>query len=304
MVATEFYSDFFAYYQRALALNMRTAGLVEEAVTGDDLQDNVPIYDTVWRRYAGFSKVLEQLWYGPESWTKRKCETAWRAELDPVEWIYICIVHRITGSGASFEPDHGYRNSLVIEMVESTNGKLDEMISFVESYDKPFFTSIGNQIPPFNKKTGSWDMAGREYLCVHAPKLAAHLKAVLSGRTGTGIKDVVDESLRWQRDQGMKQFKFCLTAVGMDMAEYFPANVDRASDVYLGANAIRSLKLMFDGIKQSEYVAVVRQLCDQLNNHPYSMEDVLCDMIRYWNRYVPKAYRHREYATISTLRIS
>jgi hypothetical protein len=298
LIKTPYHQDFLEYYERAKTLNLRNIGkLPPDTLTGDPLQDNVTIYDTVWRRYAGFSKVLEQLWYGPETWTQRKSAKAYKDILTVEEWLYICLIHRLTGSGASFEKDHGYRNTAVIKMVEGRRSIKNYSI-FLREYQKPMFTSIGNQIPPFNKPTRApYSKGGVEFLCVHAPKLVSHMADVItspSNQGPMGIMAAVDECLNWMTANGFKKYHFVLTAWVMDMAEYYPEYVDPSSDVYIGKNCARSLDLMYvkpDSINKKEfYLKTMRDLCDTLNNHPYNVEDVLCDSVRYWANYIPKNY--------------
>lgn len=304
---TRYYDDFCGYYERARTLNLRNIGDLPSSTTvGDELQDNVTIYDTVWRRYAGFSKVLEQLWYGPESWTKRKSLVAYKDCLTVEEWLYVCLVHRLTGSGASFEKDHGYRNTAVIEMVESSdstnyNDRMEHFKYFLADYDKPMFTSKGNQIPPFNKPNPEWyyDKGGREFLCEHAPKLAKYARDLFLKASQTyhtfSITEMVDLVLEWMEANGFKKYRFVLTAWVMDMAEYYPEYVDQDSDVYIGKNCARSLDFMYVKPvvmnKKEFYTTAMRQLCEDLDNKPYNMEDVLCDSIRYWANYIPKGYK-------------
>lgn len=304
---TEYFHDFVRYYERAKILNLRNIGELPNHVTvGDELQDNVTIYDTVWRRYAGFSKVLEQLWYGPESWTKRKSEIAYKDVLSTEEWLYVCLIHRLTGSGASFEEDHGYRNTAVIEMVETNTG-IDEYVEFLRNYDKPMFTSKGNQIPPFNKPRHGYDKGGKEFLCEYAPKLANHIAQYLSDTSHYrhGIKELVDIVLMWMTANGFKKYHFVLTAWVMDMAEYFPHHVDQDSRVYMGKNCYRSLDYMFikpKGLTKHEFYGdAMAELCYTLDNKPYNLEDVLCDAVRYWANYIPKNYVGTYKNTLSTV---
>lgn len=296
---TPYFFDFTEYYKRAMTLNLRNIGkLPADTLTGDPLQDNVTIYDTVWRRYAGFSKVLEQLWYGPESWTPIKSDIAYKRILSIEDWLYVCLVHRLTGSGASFEKDHGYRNTLLIEMVENRYG-LGNWTKFIKEYDKPFFTSKGNQIPPFNKPTDGWDKGGRQFIVNDAPILVNYMVHKMKNRARPlTIQEGVDIVLDWMTENGFKRYKFVLTAWVMDIAEYYPGYVDQNSHCYMGKNAYRAIDLMFD-CPHKVYDQHLDYLCEIYNNKPYNIEDVLCDAIRYWNNYIPKNYTEH-YESLST----
>lgn len=315
---TEYYYDFLKYYERAKILNLRNIGkLPGDTDCGDELQQNVTIYDTVWRRYAGFSKVLEQLWYGYESWTQRKSDISCKDIMTIHQWLYICLVHRLTGSGASFEKDHGYRNTLLIDMIENGPITMDYWRDYIKNYDKPFFTSKGNQIPPFNKPSKGWDKGGREFICDIAPNLSYYMTKIIQEKyldkdreakihfyekdsmyVGTipikvkkPIQPIIDVALDWLTANGFKRYKFVVTAWVMDMAEYYPHLVDPTSHCYYGANCIRSFELMFKGIKKKQYDEAMELLCKEVeNDQPMSVEDVACDFIRYVNNYIPKNY--------------
>ena len=328
---TGYYDDFLSYYSRAKTLNLKNIGKLSENVTVDDeLQQNVTIYDTVWRRYAGFSKVLEQLYYGPESLTQRKSDIAYKDMMNTHEWLYICLVHRLTGSGASFEKDHGYRNTLLIDMVENGPVDIDYWTNYIKEYDKPFFTSKGNQIPPFNKPTEGWDKGGRQFICEIAPSFSYFMakvlnetyldksrevtydfddknlsyKATVPVKIKKDIQPLVDIALSWLKTNGFKQYKFVVTAWVMDMAEYYPELVDQDSHCYMGKNAMRSLDLMYNSAdfkKKEFYDVALDHLCAVLQNKPYNMEDVLCDSVRYWANYIPKSYENKDYQSSSNV---
>jgi hypothetical protein len=102
-----------------------------------------------------------------------------------------------------------------------------------------------------------------------------------------GIKDVVDYGNNWLINKGYKRQNFVLTAFSMDMAEYYPSLVDRDSDVYVGSNARKCLKMILPNKKTND---ALRYLCDITGGHskPYDMEDVACDFIRYIENFQSK----------------
>ena len=75
----------------------------------------------------------------------------------------------------------------------------------------------------------------------------------------------------------------------MDMAEYFPYLVCRKSDVYVGSNAKKCLKMIMPGVKHD---TALRELCKMtgFNSMPYDMEDVACDFIRYIENFQSKEH--------------
>ena len=300
---TEYWEDFLQYYQWARHLQNRNLGHHHEDVPCP-LMNTVPIYDTIDRRYAGFSKVLEHL-HG-----RRKPELAQRQGLnyrgdysfDLTTWNYLHLVHRITGSGASFEPDHGYRNTIVFELADL--GEIKDISTKLKEWDaggtKKIFTSIGNQIPPFNKPGEGFTRGGFEYLSLDAPLLARDYSHWLIDNyedgNRIGIKQAVDWVLNWQSSHGMKRYAFVLTAFCMDTAEYFPHLVDPKSHCYYGKNAFETMDMLFKAKhgKSKHYDLVVEHICNLFGSIPYSVEDVLCDYIRWVENYVPKSYRHLE----------
>ena len=313
---TRYFKDFEDYYVRASILNRRNAKLLSENTqTEDDLQNVIPIYDTVWRSWAGFSKMLEDAWKGPIGIHagKKKLPRPYKDLLDLEAWLYVFLVHRITGSGASFERDHGYRNTVLVPLFNNIDqlnlfdnfdtNEVNTMADFVFNYMKgaPIFTSIGNQIPPFNKPKAPYSRGGEMYLHLEAPKFVNKLSEYLtSAPKQVGIKKMTDWILDWHKSNGMKQYNFVLSAFAMDIAEYFPEYVDQQSHVYLGKNAEASLEYIFRKTGKGSKDLFQDHCMEQLMkfaetdpagpNTPYSIEDVLCDFIRYVKNYIPKQY--------------
>jgi hypothetical protein len=270
---TPYYFDFVEYYRKALNLQRRNLGLTFEPIN-DDLMNAVSIYDTVNRRYAGFSKVLEDLHYGPEPIKYRQARSKKAYTFTHAQWQYIHLVHRITGSGASFEKDHGYRNTIIFELADAidqggTNWVecAKEVILKWDRESKAIFTSIGNQIPPFNKPTPPFTRGGIEYLVNFAPRIAHSYSTWLVDQAcadkKVGIRDAVDYVLDLQTSLGLKRYAFVLTAFVMDSAEYFPYLVDPSSHCYYGKNCTESLDLVgeIDGKKELGYDLIMESMC-------------------------------------------
>jgi len=308
LIPTPYFFEALSYTKKAKKL--QTASLAGKRVpkVGDPLMETIPIYNTVERRYAGFSNVPELLWYGHNapkfvlegSSSNRQDMMGWRPwrgrdMFDPhylESWLYITLVHRITGSGASFEDDHGFRNNRVIAM-QKLCGDVGSMAGWISGYEGPIFTSIGNQIPPFPP------MGGRQYLCLLAPDLCMMMAGALvtwkmQRLDPMPIKTCVDMVLKFHTALGCKQFKFVLTAWVMDMAEYLPHLVDPNSDCYHGKNAIESINICFErtpGMKlQDWYDACTRLFADVTGTKPMDVEDASpgCDLVRWIENYVPK----------------
>lgn len=313
-IPTVHFDNLKAYHARATRLqelNLASPhGRVPEPGQCDDpLQTYVKIYDVVERRYAGFSNALEQVWYGseaPKAWQRRPEFDGLREQLSLAEWLFVFLLHRVTGSGASFAADHGFRNSLVADLcLELKAGNGDLATAWVGDQirsPRPCFTSIGNQIPAFPKPKTPYQTGGELYFSVYAMplcmKLAEWLQEPLLDHMT--IREVVDWVLAWHVDHGLKRWVFVLTAFAMDIAEYFPGLVNPWSHANYGKNALEAMDLLFerpDGLcKDAFYDRVMERCCLELGevSQPMSMEDVLCDYIRYVERYVPKGYEDLE----------
>jgi hypothetical protein len=266
---------------------------------GDPLMDSVTIYNCVNRREAGFSHVLQDI-HGrrPDRYTVKKeyCNMTMR---------YFELIHRVTGSGASFEKDHGYRNTIVptlhTNFVDFQN-TVKWFHHFGKVHPRPtIFTSIGNQIPAFPKPINGFTSGGWMYLAMYAPVLAKEYHEWLEERyfsdKKTSHRAAVDWILNWHVHYGLKKFHFVLTAWVMDTQEYVPDFVDPWSICNYGKNAYEAIDLMYvnDGkLKKSDfYDSAVIDVCSAFNAKPYDIEDILCDYIRYVENYVPKKdYEH------------
>lgn len=300
LTPTPYFVEAVDYWRRAKLLQEMNLGLRKRAKVGDSLQEAIPIYDTVQRRYAGFSNVLEQLRYGDQApkiaANKVRGYDYPKFLGDTKAFMYLCLVHRVCGSGASFEHDHGWRNTIVPEMAKLLT--IEKMAAFAGGHKGPAFTSIGNQIPPFNKivNTEDYRNAGHEYLAEVAPVLVLRMYQLLQEYDGPlEIQTAVQKVLAIQRELGHRQFKFVLTAWVMDLAEYLPHLVDPTTDCYHGKNAQESMEICFDWRrygrpKQQFYDDATRVFANITGTNPMDVEDASpgCDLIRWLENYVPK----------------
>lgn len=309
---TELFEDFLTYYEKAymLQLNQFEDGQFTEKDIDDPLMWHVPIYNNVQRRYAGFSNALEALWYGSHAPKKPyphmdKCSDRWQLE----DWMYVMMFHRITGSGASFESDHGWRNSIIELLCECED--MNEMVELVleaESQGLKMFTSIGNQPPMFTKFSHQM-RPGCYYLTKIMPTMIKVLADLLRERKSAveqyehslpEIFEIVDWLNKYNQDNKMKRFTFCYTAFAMDLGEYFPEYVDKWSRVYAGSNATKCLELVLPRVsgKPFDWLNEALQFCieetSMLVGKKVStracMEDVHCDHYRHLHEYYAPQY--------------
>lgn len=302
---TVYFFEALAYHERAAHLQGRNLGMQSKKDhCGDELQEQVKIYDTVNRWYAGFSNAPQEMFLGPKNpkhqWNIDHgfATPGYRGKFTDRAWFYLFLIHRITGSGASFAlpggklAPHGWCNTPLPWLCEKADSIAD-ISRLIAEYKGPMFTSIGNQIPPFNKPTIEGWTGGREYLVHFAPKLANYAYDTLQHKGGrVGIQGFVDWVLAYQKSQGHKQFKFVLTAWVMDLAEYFPDLVDPKSACYHGKNAIEAIELCFNrpkGVPKQNFYDIATQLfADTFQTRPMDVEDAApgCDLIRWLENYV------------------
>lgn len=316
---TRYYPEFLRYLGMAKILQdkVNLGGLpikqLQTRLVPDDLMRSVTIYDTVERRHAGFSNMLMDLWHADKTPKFYKKSEAYkkllksfkhlRKDWDAEEWIYAWLVHRITGSGASFESDHGYRNTPMFELAKGKSVRdMHQRLQRLQAEKIPIFTSIGNQPPLFSPgkdgmKPGLW------YLVYEAPLLATHMANWLAKRSVSkrraSPRDVVDEMNAWNNKRGHKKFTFQFAAVAGDMADYWPKLVDPDGDFYHGKNAIECSELLFEkprGRNLQQFLDdSIRHVCRDFGGggnwrcYPYDIEDGLCDGIRWLENYVPRS---------------
>lgn len=317
MIKTEFFQDFVEYYSKAKILQSKN--LVSHSHfqidVKDPLMDSVTIYDTVNRKYAGFSKVLEDI-HGVRTRKDLIKYADFTGVLDSIQFHFLHLFHRFTGSGASFQPtylpdgtrnpkEHGYHNNHVEELAMCMESRgTDFAKEYIVGCTKPMVTSVGNQPPSLkNGDPSKYRLAQQYYFDNFAENFVKEYLLKLINREyatnkPTGIKEAVDFSCEWHKSKSFKQWHFVLTAFVMDTAEYYPELVDPTSHCYYGANCIRGFDLMFqkeksDPKSKADYhEACMAELCKTVGGKPYDVEDVVCDVIRYWSEYVPKGYDH------------
>ena len=140
-------------------------------IINDPLMQKIDIYDCKTRNAAGFSNVLQDLRFGsntPKWRWQKKDRRKISAQNDSISWttttwLYVFMCHRITGSGASFENDHGYRNNIIQHWGKHRDIRdMAEDLVETKASGKPMFTSIGNQPPAPKKGTSNVDFMVKE----------------------------------------------------------------------------------------------------------------------------------------------
>lgn len=309
---TRYYDEYITYFKLAeiqqAKCNLGSIPYLESNM-GDDLLENVELYDVVERKYAGFSQIVNDAFYG---WTDKhpywdkmskgihtrqreqvaKAWTGKHSDFKLPEWLYVFIVHRITGSGInySFKPS-GYSNTILFNLHQCKT--IEEMVKLINSYPIPFYTSVGYQFPSFPKIPAgtSYKRAGDYYLSEYAPRLALELAEWLEkSNAKRDLREIGDFMLSWNTRNGLKQYKFQYAAVIADIADWYPQYVNRESMFYYGSNAIECISYLAvntDKLKQEVFLdKVMDKIYSHTGSYPYNAEDVCCDFIRWVENYV------------------
>jgi hypothetical protein len=315
MIKTEFFNDFVDYYIKAKHLQEKNLGTSIINNVNDPLMDNITIYDTVNRRHAGFSKILEDI-HGKRVRKDLQKLMNCTEMFSSHEFHFFHLLHRFTGSGASFQPtflpdgtrnpkEHGYHNSIIPKLIQCMAMDGIEGVKYaIVKNTEPMVTSTGNQPPSLkNGDPTKYRLAQQYYFDNFAEDFTKDYLTFLmnneyKNNKPTGIKEAVDFSCAWHKQRGFKQWHFVLTAFVMDTAEYYPELVDPTSHCYYGANCVRAFDLIFvkekgDPKSKADFQEVcMTELCKAVSGNPYDVEDVCCDYIRYLAEYVPKGYEH------------
>lgn len=281
------------YYRKAKMMQeLKFQGISwSEKEVNDDLVWNVPIYDVVNRRFAAFSSLPEAIKYKEKD--PKKNGSFFDSIGDRMtmhNFMDMCYLFRLCGSGINYVPrkenqppfgTHGFGNFWVVEELRKGFTYSSDWILAIP--DKGFCDVKGYLLPMI--KGGL-----RAFIINESKELINYLKEFMFINQGKkGIKEIVDKGNEWLLKNGHKRQNFVLTAFAMDMAEYFPDLVDRDSDVYVGSNAKKCLKMILPKMKTDE---ALRYLCEITGGHskPYDMEDVACDFIRYIDNFQSKEH--------------
>ena len=257
-------------------------------IINDPLMQKIDIYDCKTRNAAGFSNVLQDLRFGSKTpkwrWQKeeRRKISASNDEISwpIVTWLYVFMCHRITGSGASFENDHGYRNNIIQHWGKHRDIKdMAEDLVETKASGKAMFTSIGNQPPAPKKGTSNVDFMVKEL-----PDLMNRLTDFILIKR-RGHKEIVDFLNEHNKKAGHRKFNFQYAAFSMDCSDYFPEHADVDSHTYLGNNAVRCMKKLSSGWKDDNFMDLLRE---RTGGKPKDLEDVMCDFVRFGQNYVPR----------------
>jgi hypothetical protein len=314
---TQYYDEYIRYFYLALdqqkKCNVSTEqpyGMMKhiESDVGDDLMHHVELYDVVERKYAGFSQIVNDVFYGWTDqhpyWYKMQADnvthqrktvandwTGKHSDFKLPEWLYIFILHRVCGSAINYATKpSGYHNTLLFSLHNCKT--IEDMVEMVNTYPYSFYTSVGYQFPAFPKPPAEskYKRGGDYYLSEFAPRLARDLAEFLEKGGKRDLREIGSFMLDWNVKNGLRQYHFQYAAVVADVADWYPQYTNKESPFYYGSNAVECISYLAKPttkMKQEQFLdQVMEKIYEDTGAYPYNAEDVCCDFIRWVENYV------------------
>tara|TARA_R110000868_G_scaffold10027_5_gene49226 strand:+ start:2335 stop:3468 length:1134 start_codon:yes stop_codon:yes gene_type:complete len=305
---TVYYDEMVRYAAMAktqqIECNLGTIPHLEGSVK-DDLMRHVELYDVVNRKYAGFTQIVLDLFYNtsanhpyahklhdvrkPICKSFEGVESSWGL----AEWLYVFIVHRVTGSGINYaKKPSGYNNTILPKFCSCDT--IEQMTQVIANRESTIYTSVGYQFPAFPKPIDGYKLGGDYFLCSYAPRLARDLAEVLNAKGKRDLRDIGEWMFEWNKQQGLRAYKFQYAALVSDIADFFPQFVNLDSPFFYGSNAVECLKYaarpLSKGKEQDFLDEVTMKFCKDIGSTAYNGEDIFCDGIRWIENYVRPGY--------------
>ncbi len=309
---TKYYDNYLKYHQLAEKqqkdCNLGHT-LHEEWDGDDDLLKQVQLYDVVERKYAGFSQMINDIFYadtddhpyidkirrGTASKQRLALAPMWRgkhADFKLPEWLYIFMVHRLCGSAINYaQKPSGYHNSIVPHFYKDYT--IENMVERINSGEHdPFYTSIGYQFPAFPKPPAgsSYKRNGDYFMSEMLPGMIREFANWLEQGGKREIREIGDWLFDWNVKNECRKFKFQYAAFISDIADWYPQYVVRESMFYYGSNAVECIKYMAKPTSRMNKMQFMDEVMEMVYRDtgavPYNAEDVMCDSIRWIENYV------------------
>lgn len=291
---TKYYDEFLRYFDLALKQqelsNLGTVNHIDSGMN-DPLMEHIELYDVVERKYAGFSQIINDCFYG---WTdehpywehmkagkifpqREEVAKNWTGKRDVFgleEWLYVFILHRVCGSAINYATKpSGYHNTILFDLHDCNT--IEEMCEKVKYHPTSFYTSVGYQFPAFPKPPKPnanedsfvgmdsfkepeyvYKRGGDYFLCEFAPRLSRDMATWLRSGKKRDLREMGEWMFKWNADNGLRAYRFQYAAVLADVADWFPEYVNRESMFYYGTNAVECIGYLADpvsgGGKKSE----------------------------------------------------
>ena len=168
---TKYYDEFIRYYELALDQQKKSnLGHIPHAESrmDDPLMEQIELYDVVERKYAGFSQIVNDVFYGWTEahpyWSRMQEGLVTRNSarkslitglVNKMSSAYqngstYSYLHRVCGSAINYATKpSGYHNTLLFDLWQSDS--IEQMCEQVKAATKSFYTSVGYQFPAFPK---------------------------------------------------------------------------------------------------------------------------------------------------------
>lgn len=297
---TQYYEEFIRYFNLALKQQeLSNLGMVPHAESGmnDPLMEHIQLYDVVERKYAGFSQIINDCFYG---WTsahpywqhmqagkiypqREEVAKKWTSRQNVFgleEWLYIFILHRVCGSAINYATKpSGYHNTILFHLHECDT--IEQMCEVIKQHPDPFYTSVGYQFPAFpkppqpklaedsfvgmagfSKPEYVYKRGGDYFLCEFAPRLARDMADYLRQGGKKDLRQLGQWMFDWNAANGLRAYRFQYAAVIADVADWYPEYINRESMFYYGTNAVECIGYLADpinggGKKSEEFLDAV-----------------------------------------------
>ena len=297
---TQYYEEFIRYFNLALKQQeLSNLGMVPHAESGmnDPLMEHIELYDVVERKYAGFSQIVNDCFYG---WTsshpywqhmqagkiypqREEVAKKWTSRQNVFgleEWLYIFILHRVCGSAINYATKpSGYHNTILFHLHECDT--IEQMCEVIKHHPDPFYTSVGYQFPAFpkppqpklaedsficmagfSKPEYVYKRGGDYFLCEFAPRLARDMANYLRQGGKKDLRQLGQWMFDWNAANGLRAYRFQYAAVIADIADWYPEYINRESMFYYGTNAVECIGYLADpvnggGKKSEEFLDAV-----------------------------------------------
>lgn len=346
----KWFDDFLRYYlnSRTLQKNCVLDTQSPIGMVGDYLMEHISIYDSVDTKYMDASNVIldmmmgtdnpKKVWTTPnehnqwDKWANVPCQVPYQKVLEAfddkklvwgrVEQIYAMLVHRITGSAASYKENHGYHNTIChhFHTCDTVDQMADKVWQLAES-KTTMYSSAACQIPGFPKAhredlygehadTGS---QGALFLKFVGPRFARDLDAFLTNREkeiaeGKAERLTHNEMLEWMTSwnwaQDIKRFWFQYHLLAVDCSDWYPEVVDPRSPTHFGKASSWAINLIADRtgdgrINNNKKLQETSKMVESVISKHFGkdevthkwIESVACLYQKYFHRWVPQSVK-------------
>ena len=288
ITTTKYYYEFLRYFALAKKQQeLSNLGMTPHDESGmqDPLMEQIQLYDVVERKYAGFSQIINDCFYGwapehpywkhmqagkiyPQREEVAKNWTGRQEVFGLEEWLYIFILHRVCGSAINYATKpSGYHNTILFDLHDCDT--IEDMCEKVKHHPTSFYTSVGYQFPAFPKPpkpSGNEDLfvgmdnftepeyvykkGGDYFLCEFAPRMARDMANFLREGGKKDLRELGQWMFDWNAANGLRAYRFQYAAVIADVCDWYPEFMNRESMFYYGTNAVECIGYLADPVEK------------------------------------------------------